>query len=103
MPRGGGHFRGQNPNKDLLESMWHLAVKNAMYAYPLSTFMTQLAKERNAGTNMASQRRALVDHMRAKEQCVMKEFDKQFDDLLSNMELLITECTRDSTLDQLYY
>ena len=79
--------------------MWHLAVKNAMYAYPLSTFMTQLAKERNdskGSVTDSSQCKQVVDHMRANERCVMKEVDNAFYALLSNMESLITDCTGNS-------
>jgi hypothetical protein len=111
MVRGGGgggpigHHRSQNDNKDLLMSMWRLAAENAMSKYTqVSTpFMTQLATERNNGKNTGqNQRRQVVDHMRANERCVMKEFDNAFYDLLSNMELLITDCTRNSTLEDLY-
>ena len=111
MVRGGGgggpigHHRSQNDNKDLLMSMWRLAAENAMSKYTqVSTpFMTQLATERNNGKNTGQkQRRQVVDHMRANERCVMKEFDNAFYDLLSNMELRITDCTRNSTLEDLY-
>ena len=111
MVRGGGgggpigHHRSQNDNKDLLMSMWRLAAENAMSKYTqVSTpFMTQLATERNNGKNAGqNQRRQVVDHMRENERCVMKEFDNAFYDLLSNMESLITDCTRNSTLEELY-
>ena len=105
MPRGGpgirarapqGHFRSDNPNAQLLESMWHLAAKNAMYVYPRNAFMMQLATDRyDSGGKVtdSSQCKQVVEDMRANEQCVMTEVDEAFHALLSNMELLITKCT----------